>query len=78
MALRRRVTISGAGRVVCGQCITWKFTVKFVEVVVGRLTDDFAVETANEALILAHFGRLHQALPAFQVRLSIDRQMGVR
>lgn len=40
-------------------------TVEFVEVVVGRLADDFPVETADEPLVLAHLGRLHQALPAF-------------
>ena len=44
---------------------------EFVQVVVWRLADDLAVESADPSLVLAHFGRLHQALAAFQIGLPV-------
>jgi len=46
-------------------------TLKFVQVIVGRFAHDVAVETAHPILVLAHFGRLDQALAAFQIGLPV-------
>lgn len=45
---------------------------EFVQVVIGRFANDLSVETAYPRLILAHLGRFHQALAAFQIGLPTD------